>query len=183
MKTFKLDISIQKPFGNLYRAETVLIICHTANNTILLGDKVGFYPKGISRLLGGGVEKEDASLLDAAQSELEEETCYRPSKESLEHIAQFIISARDSQENIYSHTAHVFYCKVPSEINLQASDDVTHITEATIEQLKTLAKKYGSLSKDVSAKDGSLQYSWYDFGQVYAPIHSFAAQYLQELKK
>lgn len=183
MQTFKLNLSIEKPFGNLFRAETVLIICHTANNTILLGDKVGFYPEGISRLLGGGVEKSDTSLVDAAQSELEEETCYRPSKKSLKHVAQFVISARDSQKKRYSHTAHVFYCKIPPEVTVQASDDVTHISEATVDQLKTLAQKYSTLSKEAIASDGSLQYSWYDFGQVYAPIHSFAAQYIQELKK
>lgn len=178
VKKINLKLSIEQPFGNLFRKETVLILCKTHRNTFIMGEKKDFYPKGICRLLGGGVEKDrDNSLISAAQAELEEEIMYRPPVEALIEFGEVRVTATAKNNKTYKHTVHMFYTQIPQSVLLMANDDVTSLCELSVSELENLAKDYMVLSDELIATEGSLTYSWYDYGQVYGPIHAFAAEY------
>jgi len=173
MKSLILNISINKPFGNLFRKETVLIACKTEKNTYLFGEKKGFYPKGISRLIGGGVEKSDSSPKKAAILEIQEETNYKPKNKELISLGTVLIVATDNKKNKYNHKIYIYFLEIHSKIKLKAQDDLTGITELNIKQFEKLIGKYNNLSKENIGKEGGLEFSWYDYGQVYGPVHQF----------
>ena len=68
-----IQITIEKPFGNLFRDRCVLIAAFDSNQRLLLGAKPDFYPPGIVRPLGGGVNNGE-QVNDAMCRELAEET-------------------------------------------------------------------------------------------------------------
>ncbi|OGZ27960.1 MAG: hypothetical protein A2365_02815 [Candidatus Nealsonbacteria bacterium RIFOXYB1_FULL_40_15] len=72
MNYIKLNIKVQKAFGNLYRKKLALIAVQDLEGNILVGSKPNFYPEGISRLLGGGVKNGEDKKRGALR-ELEEE--------------------------------------------------------------------------------------------------------------
>jgi 8-oxo-dGTP pyrophosphatase MutT (NUDIX family) len=177
-----LSIKIEKPFGNLYRDNTALFVCKTAKGTYLLGEKTGFYPKGIVRFLGGGMEKGHANYLETAQTELEEEIQYRPKAEDLTEFGTVTISAEDKTGTTFNHSIHMFYTELPKSAQLKASDDVTGLAELSLDELKELITTYNNLPKDLWGKEGSLEYLWSDFAQVYGPVHQFAVEYIESIK-
>ena len=65
MNEESIKIKISKPFGNLYRNRCVLVAAFDDSHNLLLGAKPDFYPPGIVRLLGGGVD-EGENIKDAA---------------------------------------------------------------------------------------------------------------------
>lgn len=77
----------------------------------------------------------------------------------------------------------MLYTEIPNTVTLTASDDVTGLCELSLDELQELSKRYTTLSKKDIAKEGSLTYSWYDYGQVYGPVHAFAAEYALLLQK
>ena len=60
-KIFKLNFKVEEPFGNLFREKQVLVAVMDKNGRILVGAKPNFYPRGINRLLGGGVKEHGPS--------------------------------------------------------------------------------------------------------------------------
>lgn len=69
---FKFDL-VAEPFGNLkFRDRTVLVLCRDREGNFLLGAKPTYFPEGIVRMLGGGVD-DDETVADAAKREVREE--------------------------------------------------------------------------------------------------------------
>ncbi|OGM76171.1 hypothetical protein A2188_00740 [Candidatus Woesebacteria bacterium RIFOXYA1_FULL_43_9] len=62
MNYIKLNIKVQKAFGNLYRKKLALIAVQDLEGNILVGSKPNFYPEGISRLLGGALRELEEEL-------------------------------------------------------------------------------------------------------------------------
>jgi 8-oxo-dGTP pyrophosphatase MutT (NUDIX family) len=72
MKRHNLAITVEQPFGNLYRPRCVLIAVEDSRGNVLLGAKPASYPPTIVRLLGGGADNGE-DLKAAAARELREE--------------------------------------------------------------------------------------------------------------
>jgi 8-oxo-dGTP pyrophosphatase MutT (NUDIX family) len=175
----QLNFQVENPFGNLFRKETVLIACETSGHAYLLGAKQGFYPDGIVRLIGGGVEESDASLLAAVQAELEEEISYKPAEEEIHELGTVVAHATDTSGREYNHTAHLYHVVLPPTATITPKDDITGIQELSIEGIEQLAGEYMRLPQDLLGHEGTLTFSWHDFGKLYGPLHFFTAQLLR----
>jgi hypothetical protein len=57
MEQVRLDLTLHHTFGNLLRKKHVLVVIQNHSGNVLLGQKPDFYPEGICRLIGGGIEE------------------------------------------------------------------------------------------------------------------------------
>ncbi|MDQ6985041.1 MAG: NUDIX domain-containing protein [Candidatus Dojkabacteria bacterium] len=67
-----IKVKIQLPYGNLFRKRHTLIVCKDLDGKFLLGNKPDFFPEGITRFLGGGIDEGEEEASSAAR-ELSEE--------------------------------------------------------------------------------------------------------------
>jgi 8-oxo-dGTP pyrophosphatase MutT (NUDIX family) len=168
-----LDVSLSMPFGNLYRERHVLVIVQDRDGLLVTGLKSNFYPQGISRLLGGGVDQTETPE-EAAKRELFEEIGATVS--SVEPVAEVVITARTSEQTFYL-TTYLYFATIDNRF--KAGDDVTSLKRLTVDQLFDLASKYENLRDDDVYVNGEYKHSWGDYGKVYGPIHRIAAEYVK----
>lgn len=169
MKTVELKIKVEKPFGNLFRRECVLLAVFDHENKLLMGEKPQFYPPMITRLLGGGVGDGEASK-SAAVRELAEELNVKVVESELRKRAVFTIHAIDADGNSYNNSTYLYSVYIGAQ-EYKAGDDVKFISKFNQDDLRILVKSYASLSKTLWYKGAEGEFSWYDYAQVYGPIH------------
>ena len=173
-----LNITVESPFGNLYRKQHVLIVCVTPDNKVLLGRESNFYPEGIFRFIGGGVEKDDSSFISAARREAKEELDISRDETNFKPIFVIHTNAVDNKGVHYTLDTHIFLLHLQDLQSVHAGDDIDELVMLTFDEVKQLSHQYKALSKDDYKKDGDLTFSWYDYGQLYGPIHELVAEYL-----
>lgn len=171
-----LSIDIQNPFGNLLRERHVLIALINGKNEVILGNKPKYYPPGISRLIGGGVDKGEA-YEQAAIRELQEETGILIDKSKLIPIRLFDVNATDIDGNKYHNQTAIFAVNIRDE-KIKPADDIASVTTYNFVQLQNLIKKYQSFDKDLKFIDGDYEFYWEDYGKMYAPIHQAVYDYI-----
>lgn len=181
MNIVNLNIHIDKPFGNLYRKECVLIAVFNHEGKLLLGEKPDFYPPAIMRLLGGGMEPNESSAQGAVR-ELVEEIGVVVAEDDLKRVATFNIDATDNAGNKYSNTTNLFFANIGEE-ECRAGDDVKHIAALDKAGLEELVKNYDSLPESLLYLGGEGEFSWYDYAQMYGVIHREVALNWNEGRK
>ena len=112
MPQIDLEFQLEKPFKNLTRSKTVNIIIKDSQDRYILGTKLGYYPKGIYRLLGGGVE-EGEDPKSTAIRELQEEIKVEVQENQLVQVAELNIRATDKDNKQYQTTIELFLVTVP----------------------------------------------------------------------
>jgi len=167
MKKISIEIEVEEAFGNLFRERCVLVAV-TNGEKYLFGDKRGFYPPGITRLLGGGMKRGE-NVEMAAVRELKEELGIDVSREEFDKLAEFKIAATDSHGNRYFNISYLLYVDI-GDREFFPADDVNSISLLSIEDIERLAERYCSLPKDLWF-DGGERFRWYDYGQLYGAIH------------
>ncbi|MEI7603987.1 MAG: NUDIX hydrolase [bacterium] len=181
MKVHKKSFNIQKPFGNLFRKKHVLVVIIDKNNNLVLGMKPNVYPDGISRFIGGGIHKNENTLI-AAKRELFEETRIYTDKSNFKELMTVIIDVKDQTQKLYHLVTYIYVFKLQDNI-ITPSDDIKNIEILNLEELYMLSKRYFSLPNDQwKYKDENKLYSWGDYGKVYGYIHKLVADELK-LKK
>ena len=169
MNEESVKIKISKPFGNLYRDRCVLIATFNNSRQLLLGAKPDFYPPGIVRLLGGGVD-EGESIEDAAHRELLEEIGVDVRKDKIRLITKFDIQATDCSGNTYNNDTYLTYADIGS-VSVNPGDDVKQIVKYESRDLEKLIDNYKRLSPSLWYKGLEGEFSWHDYAQVYSVIH------------
>src|SRR5689334_12183367 len=108
-KKYKYNIDlVAEPFANLrYRDRTTLILCRDNDGKYILGTEYGFYPKGISRMIGGGVDKNE-KVIEGAIREVKEEIGIDVTPKELVELAQFDITGLFKGKT-YSHSIFVYF--------------------------------------------------------------------------
>lgn len=182
MKLIKKELrfSVEKSFGNLYRKQCVLVAVESDNGNILIGSKPSFYPPGISRLLGGGVE-EGETVIDGLVREVSEELGLELDKSLFEPLALFDVYAKNSEDEEFHNQTYVYHVKLGKQ-KYKAGGDVKHILEVTIDQLAELGKSYENLSETLWYKGNEGTFGWKDYAKMYGPIHSITASLLSSKK-
>lgn len=176
MKKFILNLKLNKPIANLYRDRHVLIVCLDENGKVILGDKPDFYPEGITRLIGGGINK-DEDAKDAALRELHEEIGIKIPKKSLKDLCEIDINA-EADGVVYHLITYLYKTEINSH-NIKTGDDVSSVSALSLDQLKQLADKYESLPSDlVFCHSSGYTHLWSDYGKVYGPIHRIVYELL-----
>lgn len=174
MDVINLDITVTKPFGNLCRKQCVLIAARDSNGNTLTGTKPSFYPPGITRLLGGGVDEgEDVRV--AAVRELSEELGISISEDQLTLIAQFNTNATDVDGDTFYNETFLFGVDI-GDTPYQPGDDVKQIVALSKNEMKALAQSFANLPESLWYRGGEGDFSWHDYGKLYSKIHHVAAE-------
>ncbi len=170
-KQYNFSINlVARPFDNLkYRERTCLLVCKNSEGKYLLGAS-NEYPKGIVRLMGGGVDKGE-DLLKAAIREVKEETGAEITESELEELAA--VKVEGVFEGItYTHTVYLYFLN-SSKDDLVAGDDVSEVVQYTEEDFNDLISRFKNIDDNLMSK-GDDPYSWGDYGKVYAFVHQVA---------
>lgn len=162
MEKTTLKLNLKYAFENLkYRDRHALILVRNASGKYILGGKSEHYPKGIVRLIGGGLHKSDTPEVGAAR-EVEEELNVKVLPESLKGISEIFVDA-ETAEGHYTLTTYLYFLQLETD-ELAPGDDVTEIIEYSREEIRELADRYEALTEGF----------WVDYGKVYGPIHRIA---------
>lgn len=170
LKKYKYNITLSaEPFENLrYRDRTVLILCRDAEGKYILGAKNEFYPEGIVRMLGGGINK-DEEVIDAAIREIQEEMGITAAPGEMLELAEFDITG-EYKDKIYKTKIFVYFLNSDKDDYL-AGDDVTEIVRYSEKEYRDLIKRFFDLKPNNLYNHGDLTFSWGDFGKVYGFVH------------
>jgi 8-oxo-dGTP pyrophosphatase MutT (NUDIX family) len=168
---------IQKPIGNLYRPKHAYILIADNDNQYYFGEKKNFYPDGIYRLIGGGLDGDEEPLLGAFR-ELEEETGLKPDPVNIVNIAEIEITA-STLEGQKSMTAYLYYYKLQDDDKMVPADDISNIKSMTKDEFLDLITKFKDLNGEFCNDDR--RFAWQDYGQIYGYIHQIAYDFINEL--
>lgn len=170
-------VIIHEPFGNLFRAKHVLILIRDPDGLFILGDKPSFYPEGIVRLIGGGVNDEE-SFSEAAIRELKEEGHLKKSATELYPLAMVITDAEAAKQH-FKLTTSIYFLQLHGE-NVTPGGDIRRIVRLDDRGMRRLIKKYHDLDDNNWYHGPEGNHSWGDYGKVYGFLHKIA---LKEFKK
>lgn len=160
------------PFGNLqYRDRTVLVLCRNGEGKYLLGEKKSFYPPGIVRLLGGGIDPGE-SLSEAAARELKEEIGITVKPNELVELAEVKITGLYREKQY--RTKIFLYFLDSTQDDYLAGDDVSGIVAYSEEEYRALIKRYLKLGDAEDNNQSRATFSWVDYGKVYGFVHQIA---------
>ena len=173
MDVIDLNIKVIAAFGNMYRKKCVLIAVQDVNGNILTGAKPSFFPPGITRLLGGGVD-EGEDLEPAAVRELSEELGVEIDVTQLQLLARFNIHATDSTGREFYNETYLYGANI-GDIDYSPGDDVKQIVTLSRDQLYELAEKFEKLPESLWYHGEEGDFSWHDYGKLYSVIHRIAA--------
>lgn len=178
MDIIDLNIKVDQAFGNLYRKQCVLIAVKDGSGKILTGAKPAFFPPGITRLLGGGVDEGEDVLL-AASRELEEELGVTISPEQFTPLAQFNTSAIDTAGKEFYNETFLFGANIEDSA-YRPGDDVKQIIALSTEEISALAEAYENLPVSLWYRGNEGDFSWHDYGKLYSVIHKITADKASE---
>ena len=176
MNIHNLDIKVDLPFGNLYRKRLALIAVEDSEGNILVGSKPNFYPEGIYRMIGGGVDENENPIV-GAQRELKEELGIDIEISDLKLLLQVDVHAVDKEGKEYNNSNFIYFYQLKDNI-YRAGDDVKSVVKLSIEELGKLGDKYENLGEDDLFRNETENYNWKDYGKVYGPIHKLTASIL-----
>lgn len=171
------SVSIHNPFGNLYRTNHVLILVRDTDGSFILGDKPGFYPEGIVRIIGGGISDEE-SFSEAAIRELDEELHLKKRTKDLYPLAMITTDA-DTAKQHFQLTTSIYFLQLHGE-NVTPGGDIRRIVRLNDRGMRRLIKKYYDLDDNNWYHGPEGNHSWGDYGKVYGFLHEIT---LKEFKK
>ncbi len=166
MQTFIHDIIIQNPIGNLYRKNHVLILLKTSEGNLVLGQKQGFYPEGISRMFGWGID-EGEEPIRAAKREILEETQIDLPMENFTPLCKVITQATTLEWDMTMNT-YIYSALIDAE-HIRPSDDVDGISTLDKESFKEMVSTMYNLSGTYETE--KFCFDWGDWGKIYGYIH------------
>lgn len=176
MKDIYLSLHLKTIPPVARRNQHVLILIQTPDGKLLLGGKK-FYPPGIVRLLGGGMEPGEDPLR-AAQREMEEELHITLAESQLEPIAKVVMAIRvDTEPNPTVFTTFLYFAELNAvQQNYSANDDIDQVAELSQPELEALIQRYGQLPTE---PDGGRDFAWADYGVIYGQIHQIALEFVR----
>lgn len=169
-KKFKYYIKLAAPpFENLkYRDRTVLLVLRNSQGKFILEKANDWYPDGIARLLGGGVDKGE-DVTGAAIREMEEETGIVVSQEDLVELVQVDVIG-EYMSTTYKTSVFVFFLKTVID-TIKIGSDVAEVVYYSEQDYRNLLVNFSRLKDDDLFHRKDLIFSWGDYGKVYGFIH------------
>jgi 8-oxo-dGTP pyrophosphatase MutT (NUDIX family) len=174
-----ISVRLRHTFANLKRKKHVLVVPTLPSGKVIIGAKKRFYPKGIYRLISGGVEDNETPL-QAAVRETKEEISLNVEQKDLKLLIEFFIKAnvRDKQFNLKTYS----YWFEVNKGNIYPGDDIDTVKRCNLDEFKRISERFYNIEKDNLFK-GRKDYFhfWSDYGKVYGPIHLTIYQLLKEI--
>lgn len=175
MKEYHLHLNVIEFPPSFKRGELALILLKNSSGQYVLGNK-DIYPKGISRIVGGGIETgEDPAT--AAARELQEETGLVAQPKDLTGLARVEARITNATDEHVTFITHVFFYNLGEQI-ITPQDDVKSAALLDEERYFELLHRYENLPKTLDEKFG---FAWFDYGQLYAFIHRLAINEVRHL--
>jgi 8-oxo-dGTP pyrophosphatase MutT (NUDIX family) len=174
-----LDLTLKTLPPVLARGQHVLILIWDPQQRKYILSRKNYYPTGMTRLLGGGRERDEEPLV-AAQREFTEET---GKNVNLKEIRELGLVTADIQVVGQPETIHFVTDVYAVEITRQEitpQDDVDEVVLLDDEAYDQLLETYEHLPQEIDPGRG---FAWYDYGQYYGPVHRLARQWFQENQK
>lgn len=173
-----LDLSLNQSFGTFDRQEqgTVVILLRDAQARWVLAHKKTFYPEGIVRMIGGGINDGEHPA-EAATRELAEETGLSIDLQKLVPLVHAEVTGHLPQHQTVQTSIFVFYAQVSQD--LQPQDDIDQLAYLSDRDLNDLVKKYHDLPQ--TPLDNQTLATWQDYGQIWGPVHAAALERVHEL--
>jgi 8-oxo-dGTP pyrophosphatase MutT (NUDIX family) len=162
------------PLGNFSRKATTLILIEDTRNNYLFGEKSNFYPLGILRLIGGGLDPHEEPASGAIR-ELFEETGLTINDKNLDKIATITINATTTSGE-KTTDIHLYYLKLNPNQNPHHADDISAIVPLTKTEFKDLINNFHNLTGTHSNQNSNFE--WADYGQIFGYIHQIAYDYI-----
>jgi 8-oxo-dGTP pyrophosphatase MutT (NUDIX family) len=155
------------------RGRHVLAVIQDKSGNYYLGAK-DIYPKGITRLIGGGINSSEDPK-DGMLRELEEETGIVCTKKDLDQIAEITVSSTDRNDRSFDFTTYL-YAAVVDPKRLTPRGDLDDIKKLTPAEFKALMKKYADLPNKLVhlSKIPGTEFRWSDYGKFYGQVHQIA---------
>lgn len=173
------EVTIDKPIGNLYRKNHVLILVKDKTGRYILGKKDNFYAPGMARMLGGGLnENEDPR--EASSRELAEETKMLIKPDNLISLGQVITKAKTSEGIMYMNV-HLFGATIESCDSIVPSDDISSVQSYTRAEIKSLIDAMDNL--DGEFRNNDFYFLHRDWGAIYSFIHKLALAKFDQYEK
>ena len=169
--TYTIDLS-NEPFDNLkYRDRTALVLCMDEKNNYILGGHNSYYPAGIVRMIGGGIDDAETEIEGAIREVKEEIGLTIQPQDLAELLAIKVIGT--FQKRSYTTKIFVYSLQVKYS-DLKVGDDVHNLVQYTENEYKNLIQRYYDLSKFEVENSQKVFFSWGDYGKVYGFIHEVA---------
>lgn len=171
MKVFELKFKFQTMPDIFLRGEHVQAVIKDAGGKFILGKK-DIYPTEISRFIGGGLDEANPTL--GIIREIEEELRVTVAEDRIIPLAKIICQIEHTNNIIF--TTHLFFVKITEPVT--ASSDLDGLKYLDENGLENLIQSYQNLTKE-SKPD--FNWSWADYGQVFAEIHRIGLNRVKEL--
>lgn len=160
---------------NLKREGYALLAPINEYRQIGLGAKTKWYPEGIYRLAGGGID-EGEDPAESAVREIKEELNIDTDKDDLIPLVEIVIDAETGEGNFLES----FYCyaiKVKQN-DLTAGDDIDGVKFMTKDEYAELNTKFENMGS-VSLKNGDWGVQrWKDYGILFSTIQKIVGEEL-----
>ncbi len=163
-----VTLQVQKVPPIMTRKRHVLILLEDKNHRYILGHKK-MYPKGISRMIGGGVDPHE-TFFNAAKREVYEELRYFVPRQDLLELAEVHAKITDAEGQTYTFNTAIYSAHLDRQ-PLFPGDDLDGIVRLSEPEYLRLIQRYRNLPKEI---DPEFNFAWYDYGQLYGPIHQLA---------
>lgn len=177
MKDYQIHLQMIEFPPIVKRGEHALILLQNAAGEFVLATK-DIYPKGISRMVGGGMDAGENPDVAAAR-ELAEETGIQVKPKAVTHLATVTAHITNAIGDQLTFVTHLYYYNLGEQI-VTPQDDIKAVTALSEEKYFELLHRYEQLPKTIDDKHG---FAWYDYGQLYGFIHRLAVSELRDLKK
>jgi ADP-ribose pyrophosphatase YjhB (NUDIX family) len=177
-KYISIEVAPQELSGLFTRGgDTVAILLRNGQGQWVLGKKTSFYPEGIARMVGGGMDQ-DKNPSTAAVRELREETGLVVEEEKLVPLVHAEVTATLADGTKHVVSIFVFYLQTTQP--LMPADDVDGFAFLSDRELLTQVDRYLALPEDALVRPGE-QFSWAHYGQIWGPVHAASFGRVKEL--
>jgi len=151
-----------------------LVFIRNSQNQWVLGRK-NFYPEGMAKLIGGGIE-DGESPLNAAQRELKEEVGIDFDLDRLVPLIHAEVTGKVN-DKIASFSVFVFYAQTNQ--SMVAASDIDGFKFLSDAEMHQFLDQMSRLPNDAIEPDHPA--TWNDWGHVWEPIHRAAFERSKEM--
>jgi 8-oxo-dGTP pyrophosphatase MutT (NUDIX family) len=174
MKKQVVKLNLKTCPDNLKREGYALFAPINEDGQIGLGAKTKWYPEGIYRLAGGGIDKgEDPA--ESAIRELKEELSINTDISELIPLIEIIIDA-DTEEGNFKESFHCYAIKV-SQSEVTAGDDIDGVKFMTKDEYEKLNSKFESMDVELKNVTWDIE-RWKDYGTLFGTIQRIVGEEL-----
>lgn len=173
MKQYDIHLNVIELPPIFKRGHHVLVLLQNDKQEFILATK-DIYPKGISRMVGGGLDQDEKPAVGAAR-ELAEETGLSVKSKDLTYLAEVTAHITDATDEHVTFTTHVFFYNLGAQ-TITPQDDIKAVASLDEEKFFQLLHSYEQLPKTIDDKHG---FAWFDYGQLYGFIHRLAINELR----